>query len=62
MYANIAHTGISCQENFSAIRKPSRHRTLEERLASFYGKPFNEIAPVVQEEYDWGKPKGDEAW
>ena len=53
---------ISCQEDSITIRKAFPHRTLEERLISFYGKPLNEIAPVLQEEYDWGKPTGDEAW
>jgi len=53
---------ISCQEDSITIRKAFRHRTLEERLTSFYGKPLEEIAPVLQEEYDWGKPTGDEAW
>ena len=53
---------ISCQEDSITIRKAFRHRTLEERLTAFYGKPLREIAPVVQREYDWGGATGDETW
>lgn len=38
------------------------HRTLEERLTSFYGKPIEQIPRVEQQEIDWGSPKGDEVW
>lgn len=41
----------------------SRHRTIEERLESFYGKPLDEIQSVPSEpETDWGKPLGNEEW
>lgn len=40
------------------------HRTLEERLTSFYGKPLEEIGPPEgeEEEVSWGRPEGGEAW
>lgn len=38
------------------------HRTLEERLTEFYGKPVQEIAPLQEEEVDWGKAEGREVW
>lgn len=46
------------------IRKaaPFRHRTLEERLTSYYGKPVEEIGRSDGEETDWGSPQGDEVW
>jgi antitoxin MazE len=43
------------------VRRP--HRTLEERLVEFYGKPLEEISAVEAErEVDWGCPEGGEAW
>jgi antitoxin MazE len=46
------------------IRKadPVIHKTLEERLTAFYGKPVEEIERVHSEEVDWGKPEGGEVW
>ena len=47
------------------IRKlaPTVHRSLEERLVAFYGKPIEAIASVESSaEYDWGSPTGDEIW
>lgn len=38
------------------------HRSLEERLTAFYGKPVEEIGPIREEEVDWGKAEGDEIW
>lgn len=38
------------------------HRTLEERLVAFYGKPVDEIPRLETQEIDWGKRAGDEAW
>ncbi len=38
------------------------HRTLEERLTAFYGKPIDQIPRVEQQEVDWGVPEGDEIW
>lgn len=39
-----------------------QHRTLEERLTSFYGKPIEEIKTIESEEMDWGKAEGQEVW
>lgn len=39
-----------------------RHRTLEERLTAFYGKPIEEIPAVESEEVDWGHGEGSEVW
>ena len=46
------------------IKKARRvqHRTLEERLTSFYGKPVEQIERIQSEEIDWGKSEGGEAW
>lgn len=38
------------------------HRTLEERLVAFYGKPVEEIERMNEKEIDWGKAEGTEAW
>ena len=38
------------------------HRTLEERLVAFYGKPVDEISRLDVQEMDWGCAVGDEAW
>ena len=35
----------------------ARHRTLEERLTTFYGKPLEQ-----SEELDWGSAEGTEVW
>lgn len=43
-----------------AITTP--HRTLEERLTAFYGKPIEEIGRIQSEEIDWGKAEGTEEW
>ena len=58
---------VELQQNGESItiRKlaPAEHRSLEERLVAFYGKPIEAIASVEPtEEYDWGKPEGDEVW
>ena len=41
---------------------PKKHKTLEERLTAFYGKPLDEIERVNNKEVDWGAPKGGEVW
>ena len=41
---------------------PQTHRTLEERLTAFYGKPVDEIQRIPDEEVEWSKAQGDEAW
>ncbi len=38
------------------------HRTLEERLVAFYGKPVDEILRLETQEIDWGQGSGDEVW
>jgi len=54
---------ITCQDNTITIRKAkAAHRTLEERLTSFYGKPLEEIEPAAQAEEFWGMAEGREAW
>lgn len=39
-----------------------RHKTLEERLTAFYGKPIEEIERIPGEEVDWGQAEGHEVW
>lgn len=38
------------------------HRSLEDRLTAFYGRPIEEIGPIEGQETDWGKPEGCEIW
>ena len=38
------------------------HRTLEEKLVAFYGKPVDEIPRLETQEINWGKRAGDEVW
>lgn len=47
-----------------SIRKlaPTAHRTLEERLVAFYGKPIEMISVEPAREYDWGSARGNEIW
>ena len=46
------------------IRRASAvpHRTLEERLTAFYGKPIDQIGRVESEGLEWGKAEGSEVW
>ena len=54
---------VSFQNNSITIRRASTpHRTLEDRLTAFYGKPLEEIEAVSSAECDWGEPEGAEAW
>jgi antitoxin MazE len=41
-----------------------KHLTTKERLAEFYGADFEKLLPNVkgQQEVDWGKSVGKEAW
>lgn len=52
------------QEDSITIKKVTapRHKTLEERLTAFYGKPLDQIPQLSEEEVDWGKAEGQEAW
>lgn len=36
------------------------HKTLEERLTAFYGKPIEEIKRLDDREVDWGNAQGAE--
>lgn len=48
-----------------SVKKAStlQHRSLEERLTEFYGKPIEEIERIAGDtEFDWGEPKGAEEW
>lgn len=39
------------------------HKTLEERLTEFYGKPIEEIGQIESEsEIQWGAAEGSEVW
>jgi len=45
------------------IRKAAaRHRTLEDRLVAFYGRPLEDIPRLDEQETDWGKAEGHEVW
>lgn len=47
------------------IRKvtPIQHKTLEERLVEFYGKPIEQIERLTDEtEVEWGGSVGNEVW
>jgi len=50
--------------DYITIKKacPIQHKTLEERLTSFYGKPVEQIDRIPSEEMEWGKAEGSEAW
>lgn len=41
---------------------PVQHKTLEERLTAFYGKPISQIDRIENEEVSWGAAEGSEAW
>ena len=51
-------------EDSITIKKaaPARHKTLEERLMAFYGKPIEQIGRMENEEVDWGTAEGSEVW
>lgn len=50
-------------ENGIRIQKAkAAHRTLEERLTSFYSMPVDQIPRLDQEELDWGAAQGGEIW
>lgn len=47
--------------NEPAVQKIIAHKTLEERLTAFYGKPIDQIEKIPQSsEIEWGDPKGAE--
>jgi antitoxin MazE len=41
---------------------PVSHKTLEQRLTAYYGKPIEQIERIPTEEVDWGNPEGHEVW
>ena len=51
-------------EDMITIKKAAAtpHKTLEERLTSFYGKPIEEIGRIQNQEVDWGQAEGSEVW
>ena len=51
-------------EDSITIKKAAtaRHKTLEERLMAFYGKPIEQIGRMENEEVDWGTAEGSEVW
>lgn len=53
-----ADDGIQIKKTATA-----QHRSLEERLTSFYGKSIDELGRIESEpEIEWGTPEGDEVW
>jgi antitoxin MazE len=46
------------------IKKAAKvsHKTLEQRLTAYYGKPIEQIERIPTEEVDWGKAEGHEVW
>lgn len=55
---------LTQSEDTITIKKVSvPHKTLEERLVAFYGKPIEEIGTISgDQELDWGKAEGNEVW
>ena len=52
------------EEDSIRIQKVTRpqHKTLEERLTAFYGKPIGEIERIENAELESGPAEGAEAW
>ncbi|MBQ6430561.1 MAG: AbrB family transcriptional regulator [Oscillospiraceae bacterium] len=56
----IVRSGDAITEEKAA---PKRHRSVEERLTAFYGKPMDQIDRMQEDgEVDWGVPQGTEQW
>lgn len=55
---------LAQQDGALTIRKAETcpHKTLEERLTAFYGKPAGQIDRIGGAEVDWGGAKGAEEW
>ncbi len=55
---------IQCEDGITIKKAPvTKHKTLEERLVEFYGKPIEEIERIQDdEEICWGPASGDEVW
>lgn len=56
---------LTSSEDSIIIKKvqTSRHKTLEERLSTFYGQPVEKIGRIDGDaEIDWGPAEGAEVW
>lgn len=53
---------IQSDDSIQIKKAAAGHRTLEERLVAFYGKPVDEITRLNTPEIDWGERTGDEVW
>jgi len=56
---------LNNDSNTITIKKVSQttHKSLEERLVAFYGKPIDAITSVESDgELDWGSARGAEEW
>jgi len=59
---------ITTEKNAIIIKKPvvpKQRQTLESYLERYYGRPLAEIlqeSGETEEEFDWGKPAGEEIW
>lgn len=50
-------------KELTSMNTAAQHKTLEERLTAFYGKPIEEISTIPGDrEFDWGNAEGNEAW
>ena len=53
---------IQSDDGIQIKKAAAGHRTLEERLTAFYGKPVDEIPRLESPEIDWGGKSGGEVW
>lgn len=53
---------IQANDGIHIKKAAAEHRTLEERLTAFYGRPVDEIPRLESSEIDWGGKSGDEVW
>lgn len=53
---------IQSDDGIHIKKAAAEHRTLEERLIAFYGKPIDEISRTEVPEIDWGGKSGSEVW
>lgn len=53
---------VQTKDTITIRKAAAPHRSLEERLTAFYGKPIDQIGPIQSEEADWGKAEGHEVW
>lgn len=68
MGAGVNHDDVSRLEKGQQVthnstqERAAKHRTLEERLLTFYGKPIDKIPRLEEREFNWGPPQGKEVW